>query len=50
MDQREWQEVFSIVRKYQRNMHGNGYYRSEYEKITKILYELEAYAYGTHKE
>ena len=48
MDQRQWQEVFSIVRKHQRNMVGTSYDRSEYEKLTKILYELESYAYGEY--
>ena len=46
MDQRQWQEVFTIVRKYQRNMLGNTYDRSEYEKLDKILSELYPYAYG----
>jgi len=47
MDQRQWQEVFTIVRKYQRNMLGTTYDRSEYVRLTKILNELEPYAYGT---
>ena len=46
MEQRQWQEVFTIVRKYQRNMLGASYDRSEYERLTKILNELEPYAYG----
>ena len=46
MQQRQWQKVFTIVRKYQRNMFGTSYDRSEYEKLTKILNELEPYAYG----
>ena len=46
MDQRQWQEVFTIVRKHQRNMFGTTYDRSEYERLTKILNELEPYAYG----
>jgi len=50
MDQRQWQEVFTIVKKYQRNMFSTTYDRSEYEKLTKILNELEPYAYGTPKE
>ena len=46
MEQRQWQEIFTIVRKYQRNMVGNPYYKSEYERLHKILNELEPYAYG----
>jgi hypothetical protein len=52
MKQRQWQEVFTIVRKYQKNMLGasyDSYDRSEYEKLTKILNELEPYAYGENQ-
>ena len=47
MDQRQWQEVFSIVRKYQRNMFGTTYDSSEYKKLNEILNELQLYANGT---
>ena len=50
MEQKQWQEIMTIVRKYQKNMADNPYYRSEYERLTKILNELEPYAYGTPKE
>ena len=46
MEQRQWQEVFTIVRKYQKNMHGNSYYDSEYDRLNKVLDELYPLAYG----
>ena len=46
MDQKQWQEVFTIVRKYQKNMAGNRYYRSEFDRLEKILEELNPLAYG----
>ena len=46
MEQRQWQEVFTIVRKYQKNLLNNPHYRSEYDRLHKILNELEPYAYG----
>jgi hypothetical protein len=46
MKQRQWQKVFSIVRNYQKNLHGTIHYQSEYAKISEILNELEPYAYG----
>jgi len=46
MDQRQWQEVFSIVRKYQKNMQGNTYYEDEYKNLTQILDELYDFAYS----
>ena len=49
MEQRQWQEVFTIVRKYQKNMLGNAYYHSEYHRLNKILNELEPYAYGENQ-
>ena len=46
MEQRQWQEVFSIVRKHQRNL-PNTYHTSEYYiKLREILDELYPLAYG----
>ena len=44
--ERQWQEVFSIVRKYQRNMAGNRYYENYYADLSKILDELYPLAYA----
>ena len=49
MEQRQWQEVFTIVRKYKKNMLSTSYSCSEYEKLNKILDELEPYAYGENQ-
>jgi len=46
MEQRQWQEVFTIVRKYQKNMRGNPSYKDEYERLHEILNEMEPLAYG----
>jgi len=46
MEQKQWQEIMTIVRKYQKNMADNPYYRSEYERLNKILDELYLLAYG----
>ena len=46
MTERQWQEVFSIVRKYQRNMIGNSYYQKEYDNLTTILDQLYPLAYA----
>ena len=46
MEQRQWQEVFTIVRKYQKNLLGNAYYDSEYHRLNKVLDELYPLAYG----
>jgi len=49
MEQRQWQEVFTIVRKYQKNMHSNAYYRSEYDRLNKVLDELYPLEYGENQ-
>ena len=43
---RQWQEVESIVRKYQRNMEGNPIYTDEYNNLNTILDELYDLAHG----
>ena len=46
MDQRQWQEVFSIVRKHQQNQFGGSRYsQKEYDSLTTILNELYSFAY-----
>jgi len=45
MTERQWQEVFSTVRKKQKIMHGNRYYQEEYDNLTQILNELYPLAY-----
>jgi hypothetical protein len=48
MNQREWQEVFSIVLKHQRSLFNtfNNKDKEEYYKLNEILTKLEPYAYG----
>ena len=45
MTERQWQEVYTIVRKYQRNMAGNRYYEKDYAELSNILDELYPLAY-----
>lgn len=47
MTQRQWQEVFSIVRKHQKESFTRlrGDYMKEYEELREILNELYTYAY-----
>ena len=47
MTQRQWQEVFSIVRKHQKESFTRlrGDYMKEYEELREILDELYTYAY-----
>ena len=48
MEQRQWQDVFSIVRKHQRTLLStfNNDDKKEYHRLNEILNELEPYAYG----
>jgi len=49
MEQKQWQEIMTIVRKYQKNMADNPYYRSEYDRLNKVLDELYPLAYGENQ-
>ena len=46
MEQRQWQEVFSIVRKHQRNLSNTQHTSEYYIELRKILDELYPLAYG----
>ena len=48
--EQQWQKVFSIVRKYQRNMAGNRYYENDYAELSKILDELYPLAYASKEQ
>ena len=48
--EQQWQKVFSIVRKYQRNMAGNRYYENDYAELSNILDELYPLAYASKEQ
>lgn len=45
MTESEWQEVFSIVRKYQFALHATSNNQQEYDKLKSILDKLYPLAY-----
>lgn len=45
MTKRQWQEVYSIVRKKQKIIVGSKFYKEEYQKLNDILDELYPLAY-----
>ena len=48
MTQRQWQEVFTIVRREQKELLSEFWDKDRYEELSKILDELYPIAYGGH--
>ena len=48
MTQRQWQEVFSIVRKEQKELFSGLFDQDRYDELSKILDDLYPIAYGDH--
>ena len=48
MTQRQWQEVFSIVRKEQKELFNRSFSKERYDQLSEILDDLYPIAYGGH--
>jgi len=50
MTQRQWQEVFTIVRREQKGLLKEMWDKDHYDELSKILDNLYPYAYGAKDE